>query len=291
MVEEAQELRARVLADLARRRKVLHAQIEQLRAGRERLTETVDDVRRSVDAIAEDLFAAEDNARVAAEAAGRAAADRAGRGNARRGGRCCSSWPHELRAVAGDDGRGEDEADGVDEAGSAELAGGETTGRIAGVGDRRETVDALFAKAAAPANGRCRLRSTRIGLGRDGSSRTTPPRPDASSRISRAGRRDRAAVGSAEPAEEAPADEERTNRPTTSSRCRPSATRSIEPIVTALSRRLKRTLQDSQNDLLDSLRSQGSTGRSRSAPRGESSRSTRAPPPRSRCWRRRPRPV
>ena len=53
MVEEAQGLRARVLADLSKRRKVLHAQIEQLRAGRERLAETVHDVRRSVDAIAE----------------------------------------------------------------------------------------------------------------------------------------------------------------------------------------------------------------------------------------------
>ena len=46
MVEEAQSLRARVLADLSKRRKVLHAQIEQLRAGRERLAETVHDVRQ-----------------------------------------------------------------------------------------------------------------------------------------------------------------------------------------------------------------------------------------------------
>ena len=76
MVDEAQGLRARVLADLSRRRKVLHAQIEQLRAGRERLAETVDDVRRSVNEIATDLFAAEDNARQAAEAAGREALER-----------------------------------------------------------------------------------------------------------------------------------------------------------------------------------------------------------------------
>ena len=45
MVEEAQQLRARVLADLSRRRKILHAQIEQLRAGRERLAETIGGVR------------------------------------------------------------------------------------------------------------------------------------------------------------------------------------------------------------------------------------------------------
>ena len=76
MVEEAQALRARVLADLSRRRKVLHAQIEQLRAGREHLAETVRAVRRDIDSIADDLFKAEDEARLAAEAAGREAVSR-----------------------------------------------------------------------------------------------------------------------------------------------------------------------------------------------------------------------
>jgi len=76
MVEEAQQLRARVLADLSRRRKVLHAQIEQLRAGRERLAETITEVRHAVDAIAEDLFNAENEARLAAEVAGRELAGR-----------------------------------------------------------------------------------------------------------------------------------------------------------------------------------------------------------------------
>ncbi len=74
MVQEAQELRARVLADLARRRRVLHSQIEQLRAGRERLAETIGDVRHAVDQITDELFRAEDEARLAAEAAGRNAA-------------------------------------------------------------------------------------------------------------------------------------------------------------------------------------------------------------------------
>lgn len=76
MVDEAQQLRARVLSDLSRRRKVLHAQIEQLRAGRERLSQTVEDVKRSVNAIADDLAMAEDNARLAAERAAREAASR-----------------------------------------------------------------------------------------------------------------------------------------------------------------------------------------------------------------------
>ena len=73
MVQEAQELRARVLADLSRRRRVLHSQIEQLRAGRERLAETISEVRHSVDRITDELFRAEDEARLAAEAAGRQA--------------------------------------------------------------------------------------------------------------------------------------------------------------------------------------------------------------------------
>ena len=74
MVQEAQELRARVLADLTRRRRVLHSQIEQLRAGRERLAETIGDVRNAVDNITDELFRAEDEARLAAEVAGRQAA-------------------------------------------------------------------------------------------------------------------------------------------------------------------------------------------------------------------------
>ncbi|MDA8148929.1 MAG: DivIVA domain-containing protein, partial [Actinomycetota bacterium] len=76
MLEEAQSLRARVLGDLSKRRKVLHAQIEQLRAGRERLAETVRGVRLSIDTIADELFRADDAARLAAEAAGREAAER-----------------------------------------------------------------------------------------------------------------------------------------------------------------------------------------------------------------------
>ncbi len=73
MVQEAQELRARVLTDLTQRRRVLHTQIEQLRAGRERLAETIGEVRHTVDRVTDDLLRAEDEARSAAEAAGRQA--------------------------------------------------------------------------------------------------------------------------------------------------------------------------------------------------------------------------
>ena len=60
MLSEAHELRARVLGDLTRRRRVLHSQIEQLRAGRDRLAETIGGVRQAVDRITDELLRSED---------------------------------------------------------------------------------------------------------------------------------------------------------------------------------------------------------------------------------------
>jgi DivIVA domain-containing protein len=74
MVHETQEMRTRVLTDLTRRRRVLHSQIEQLRAGRDRMAETITAVRNTVDQVSDELFRAEDEARLAAEAAARHAA-------------------------------------------------------------------------------------------------------------------------------------------------------------------------------------------------------------------------
>ena len=74
MIEQAKELRTKILTDLSNRRRVLHLQIEQLQAGRERLSEAVQGVRVSVDGITNDLLRAEDEARLAAEEAGRIAA-------------------------------------------------------------------------------------------------------------------------------------------------------------------------------------------------------------------------
>ncbi|MHB8439694.1 MAG: DivIVA domain-containing protein [Acidimicrobiales bacterium] len=71
MVTEAQEKRARVLSDLTRRRRVLATQIDQLRAGRERLAEIVGAARATIDRVTEEMFRAEDEARLAAEEAGR----------------------------------------------------------------------------------------------------------------------------------------------------------------------------------------------------------------------------
>jgi len=77
MLEESRALRARVLADLAERRRQLHVQLEQLRAGRDRLAAVIETVGAAVDELRAELAAAEEAAREAAEAAGRRAAEEA----------------------------------------------------------------------------------------------------------------------------------------------------------------------------------------------------------------------
>jgi DivIVA domain-containing protein len=71
MVEEAESRRTKVLGDLARRRKLAHTQVEQLRAGRDRLLEAYRMVRTTLDEVTEELLKAESEARAAAEAAAR----------------------------------------------------------------------------------------------------------------------------------------------------------------------------------------------------------------------------
>ncbi len=219
MIEESQQLRSRVLADLGRRRRLLHAQIEQLRAGRERLSETIDGVRRSVDGIAEGLSTAEDDAREAAESAARALAE-----------------------------RGEEESDELATllqatAAAAESPSDESTAETSG------KVDELFA---------------RLRAGQEDKGSTAEPEDE-----QRDGRPS-AAEGSGDSAEAAEAADESTDavpgdeEEGLTDDAGPPADRPpavlqrdelIAPVVTTLSRRLKRTLQDTQNDMLDRLRS------------------------------------
>src|SRR5437879_5626651 len=74
MVGEAHALRERVLADLVRRRSLARVQIEQLRAGRERLIEAYRVVRRTLDEATDELSVVETEAKLAADSAARRAA-------------------------------------------------------------------------------------------------------------------------------------------------------------------------------------------------------------------------
>jgi len=73
MVGEAQAVRERVLQDLARRKRAARQQLEQLRAGRDRLLAAYDLVRETLDRTTEELRIAMPEARAAADAAGRRA--------------------------------------------------------------------------------------------------------------------------------------------------------------------------------------------------------------------------
>ena len=71
MLHEAEAASARVVNELGRRRRVAQAQVEQLRAGRERLLEAYRVVRRTLEEVGAELQRAEPEARMAAEAVAR----------------------------------------------------------------------------------------------------------------------------------------------------------------------------------------------------------------------------
>jgi DivIVA domain-containing protein len=241
MVEEAQQLRARVLADLSRRRKVLHAQIEQLRAGRERLAETITEVRRSVDTIAEDLFNAENEARLAAEVAGREVANRPDDEGTLE--ELASSLLAEESAdadalvdPAASVRESADAVDAVDAVDALDAVVVEPDDR-APTAAPVEKVDALFAKLRAG-----QVDETAAEPVADGSAPEGSAEAEASDE-----------VGDADDGDEPKGPPEARH---------PLAVQRddlIAPIVTGLSRRLKRSLQDNQNDLLDKLRGKGIT--------------------------------
>ena len=280
MIDEAQSLRARVLADLSKRRKVLHAQIEQLRAGREHLAETVRGVRRTVDGIADELFRAEDEARLAAEAAGREAIARPYEGT-----------PEEEAAALLAAGAGEPAPPdlgvvvedqptfGADPGEVGEPLSSEQGAFIAAEIEVTEAVAAPEASTAEPETvaapeGPTEAigQATTSGTEDDGADETgaaavasssvsddpaSAPAPSVDELFAkiRAGRGTDAAddqVHSDEPRGEA--EEPGSGNPLVDRR-----DELVGPLVTALSRRLKRTLQDDQNDLLDRLRNNGST--------------------------------
>jgi DivIVA domain-containing protein len=234
MVQEAQEVRARVLADLTRRRRVLHSQIEQLRAGRERLAETINDVRHTVDRITDELFRAEDEARLAAEAAGRQAASQDGPDDVTRSGPAADAQV----------------APAPEEIGTGPVEEDETS--------RKQAVDDLFA----------RLRAERS---RTGEPDTGPATVAELVVAATSGGETRAGEGPA-PTPDAPSSSSATVEPG------PQAARATEgegiladprlakrdemltPVVSTLVRRLKRALQDDQNDILDRVRAGGGWG-------------------------------
>jgi len=271
MVQEAQELRSRVLADLGRRRRVLHSQIEQLRAGRERLAETIGDVRNAVDQITDELFRAEDQARLAAEAAGRQAAqgelaedtaleatndgDAPGAGAAPGGEPDTRATVDELfarlRAEAGS-GTEPDDATAVVTAGAAIAHEPLSDEPIESVRILPSAPAAPRAKAVAPP-GKAGSGPTPAAPGAPAEPPVRDAKTESSVGISAGpgstdvGDRPRDGAG-----EGAHGDGEPVVDPLVVQR-----DEVLDPLVATLARRLKRALQDDQNDILDRLRAKG----------------------------------
>ena len=63
MLEEAKQVRAKVLGEVVRRRNVARVQVAQLRAGRDRLLDAYRVVRETLDEVTDELGRAEDEAR------------------------------------------------------------------------------------------------------------------------------------------------------------------------------------------------------------------------------------
>ena len=75
MLDEAKAVRAKILGDVTRRRNAARVQVAQLRAGRDRLLEAYRVVRETLDEVTVELERADTEARGAADTAGRRAAE------------------------------------------------------------------------------------------------------------------------------------------------------------------------------------------------------------------------
>jgi DivIVA domain-containing protein len=246
MVQEAQELRARVLADLTKRRRVLHSQIEQLRAGRERLAEAIVETRSSVNRITEELFRAEDEARLAAETAGRQAAAQPDPTD----GLGALADPGAVSAPEGLE--GSDVTMVVDEV---------VVTTVESEGVRSQAVEELFARLRAERAGEDAAPSGEAGAGARVEPTTPPSGTDPT--VGETGPPDGVEPRNAEPDEARPAGDISEAGPDVDAGGGAGDPRLVRrdqllvPIAGDLSRKLKRALQDDQNDVLDRLRSKG----------------------------------
>ncbi len=250
LLEQVQEARRRVLADLAARRRTLGIQIEQLRAARDEMTASVHGVRERVDSILAHLERTDDRARAAAHGVGDQLRPHA-------------EEPHDQDAVEGAVGEGLEGAPPVGDVQEAVHGSAEDTGSTPAV---MPSVDELFARIRA---------GTKTGGGgadtpasepakRGKASSPAAPATAAAAAIAADAATDAAPRnGPAEPVtaetvvidvvddDVSPAAEEEEVEPDPLVRRRDEL---ITPVVSRLSRNIKRALGDDQNRLLDQLR-------------------------------------
>jgi hypothetical protein len=218
MLEEAKAARERVLADLVRRRALLHSQIEELRTGRDRLLDAYRVVRRTfldaTEALAQvEAREAEERSTTAGESLDVAAE--------------IAAEIEALDAAAANDVVVDVVVVEAAEAGDDSAPGG-------GLAD----VDSLFARIRA---GHEPTPEAENGEAAPGA--TATPEADAAAEVS----------DDAEPSEPAP-DAEAVQGLLTASEWRGLQAAALDPLLGPLVKKTKRTVQDDQNALLDAVR-------------------------------------
>ncbi len=260
MLDQAQEARRRVIADMAHRRRLMMDQIELFRAARDEIAGSVVGVRRSLDRIVEDLSSAEDSARAAAARAARSGSvdvpesvlveegERAVAELGALGGPEAtfdSATPYDRVDEPGDRSpravlRFDDVATvveppqyGVPEGTESSMAGG------TGGADSEANEPAASGEPAAPGE-------PAVEAGPAAPAASGEPAAEAGPG---AAAEPTTAAGPAEPAAAVVPEPPSPDAPEFARRAEV-----LDPVVTTLSRRLKRALQDDQNLLLDRLR-------------------------------------
>src|SRR5579875_1121499 len=265
-IDGANATRDRILEDLARRRRVATVQIEQLRAGRERLIESYAVVRRTLEEAQTELSRADAEARAAADEVGRRMGHLPGgdapspEGSEDPGAQEEDGNP--LGDPAGEEAGVTGDAEGTDAVAAPPAPAAEEGSRApaltvlrGGAQQAQSAVDELFARIKADGGApRTEEAAQPAAPGTDGdgteeeSARAGEVRSEDES--SGAGE-DEAAETSEEETAESGVDRRGDEEESLLQR-RESALADLE---TALTRHLKRALQDEQNDVLDRLRS------------------------------------
>ena len=229
MLDEAKLARERVLADLFRRRSLLQAQIDELRAGRDNLLDAYRVVKRSF------LDATNALAQVEARAAEERARDEDGE--------VSDELAEELRAATGDDDLDAEAPVGAEPA--AADATDDSEAADAGLAD----VDSLFA---------------RLRAGQEGDDSAAEPELEAAAIVEVAAAGPIVAAGAPtgatepdaapEPEETEPAAPEASKPKVTADEWRKQRSEALDPVIVSTTKRAKRAAQDDQNALLDAVR-------------------------------------
>jgi DivIVA domain-containing protein len=253
-VEGAQAVREKILGDLTRRRRVAAIQIEQLRAGRERLLQSYAVVRRTLEEVNDELHRADAEAREAAADAGQRHEEGAEGDEVVLAAELTDDLPsltvgepEAIVDVGGEHAGEEQEGYGGPDGGvGVKDATAVADGAAAGSGGGVAVVDDVFARIRAG-------RQDAVSLDAEVADAEVADAEVADAEVADAEVADprESQGGDGGPVADDELEPKRSDEEESWLQRRDSA---LDKTETALTRKLKRALQDEQNDLLDRLR-------------------------------------